>query len=43
MNYEILLNLSSMNILSIRQSSFYQLRLTVYQTDSKNVTLPHPE
>ena len=36
-NYEILINIKSMSILSIRQSSFYQIRLTVYQTDSKNV------
>jgi hypothetical protein len=38
-NYEILINLKSMNILTIRQSSFYQIRLTVYQTDYKNVPI----
>ncbi len=38
LNYEILINLKSMNILCIRQSSFYQIRVTVYQVDNKNVS-----
>lgn len=38
-NYEMLINLSSIQIFCLRHSTFYQLRVSVYQVDKSNVNI----
>lgn len=36
-NYELIINIKTLDIINIRQSGFYQIRLSVYQTNDKQV------
>ena len=42
-SYEILLNFKKIDIMTIRQASYYQIRVFVYQSDQKKVYLAHSE
>jgi len=35
LNYEVIINLKDLDIISLRQTGFYQLRLTLYQTNQQ--------
>ena len=37
LSYELLVNLKNLDIISIRQSSFFQIRVTVYQAVTEEV------
>jgi hypothetical protein len=39
LSYELLINLKQLDVIAIRQSSFFQIRVTVMQSTSKDVPL----
>ena len=38
LSYELLINLRELDVIAIRQSSFFQIRVTVMQSTSKEVS-----
>lgn len=41
-SYEVLVNLKQIDVINIRQSSFFQIRVSVYQSAGKEVALSPP-
>jgi hypothetical protein len=38
-SYEILINLKQIDVINIRQSSFFQIRVTIFQSSTKEVSI----